>query len=232
MENEFNLNRNIKKENFKISKNTKIFTGTTLGIILIGIISLGFYKHENTKFFDTVNTNISKLNTSISSFKVGLNQNAEFLNPSFITTYENDFKNLAAELQNDSTNFLNTQNSKNIINHELAKAKYYDYMAQFTQEVTNQKSNFEPLVNIMNNGGKLTKEQITTVQNAITTLINSKALTEAMNIYNQPNSYITLSVKSPYKIKQKLINLSSNLSTLDFKITSNPTESIWIADIL
>lgn len=232
MENEFNLNRNVKKENFKLSKSTKIFTGTILGVVLLGIISLGFYKHENTKFFDTVNTNISKLNTSISSFKVGLNQNAEFLNPSFVTTYETDFKNLATQLQNDSTNFLNTQNSKNIINHELAKAKYYDYMTQFTQEVASQKSNFEPLVNIINNGGKLTKDQVVTVQNAITSLVNSKALTEAMNIYNQPSSYMNLSVKSPYKIKQKLINLSSNLSTLDFKKTSNNIETIWITDIL
>ncbi|MGL4655213.1 MAG: hypothetical protein ACRCWM_04905 [Sarcina sp.] len=232
MDEDMNLNEDIKKNNFKISKNVKIFSGAIIAVIVIIIIAGGFYRYENTKFFNTVNTNIATLDNNIASFKTGLNQNAEFLNPSFITTYETNFKNLASELQSNTNNFFNNTNSKNVINREVAKAQYYDYMAQFAQEIVNQKSNFEPLVNIMNKGGKLTPAQVTSIQNAISTLTNSKALTEAMNVYNTPNAYMNMTVKSPYQIKQKLLNLSNNLSTLDFKVSNTNAGTIWIDNII
>ncbi|MGL5574575.1 MAG: hypothetical protein ACRDCW_03360 [Sarcina sp.] len=232
MDENMNLNEDIKKNNFKISKNIKIFSGAIIAVIILIIVAGGFYKYENTKFLDTVNTNIATLDNNISSFKAGINQNAEFLNPSFITTYENNFKNLASELQNNTNSFFNNENSKNIINREITKAHYYDYMAQFTQELVNQKANFKPLVNIMNKGGKLTSEQVITVQNAIMTLTNSKALTEAMNAYNTPNAYMNMIVKSPYQIKQDLLNLSNNLSSLNFKTSNSNSGTVWIDNLI
>lgn len=233
MEENFNLNEDKKNNGFHISKNTKTFSVAIIVVILLGIASLGFYRYENAKFFNTVNTNIASLNNNISAFKTGLNQNAEFLNPSFTTNYENSFKTLSSELQSNTNSFFNNQNSKNIITREVTKAKYYDYMAQFTQDVVSQKANFEPLVNIINKGGKLTSKQVITVQNAILALTNSKALTEAMNVYNTPNSYMNMIVKSPYQIKQKLINLSNNLSTLDIKTSQkNLNDQILITNML
>ncbi|MGL4450912.1 MAG: hypothetical protein ACRCTZ_06955 [Sarcina sp.] len=232
MDENMNLNEDIKKNNFKISKNIKIFFGAIIAVIILIIVASGFYKYENTKFLDAVNTNIATLDNNISSFKAGINQNAEFLNPSFITTYENNFKNLASELQNNTNSFFNNENSKNIINREITKAHYYDYMAQFTQELVNQKANFKPLVNIMNKGGKLTSEQVITVQNAIMTLTNSKALTEAMNAYNTPNAYMNMIVKSPYQIKQDLLNLSNNLSSLNFKTSNSNSGTVWIDNLI
>ena len=219
-------------KNFKISKNTKIISSAIVGIIILAIISISFYRYENNKFYTSVNSNIATLNANIASFKTGISQNAEYLNPTFTKTYETSFTNTTAQLQDNAKNFFNTENSKNILNREITKAEYYNYMTQFTQEVASYKSTFEPLVTIMNKGGKLTTEQVTAIQGALKTLSNSSALTNAMNVYNQPNTYMNMVVKSPYTIKQNLINLSDNLSTLNFKPVNKDVTSILTTNLI
>lgn len=189
-------------------------------IIIIAVVLIGsgliFYRYERNKLFNNISTNIVNLNTTVSSFKNGLNQNAEFLNPSFTENYQNDFTKLIADMQSNQTHMLNNQNSKEILSQEIGKAQYYDYMAQFINQFVGYKNDFTPLMNVMQNGGTITAEESSKIQNDLQALENSKELVEAMNIYNTENVYMSHGIKSPYQIKQNLINLNNSIKNGDF----------------
>lgn len=229
-------NSSYKKDFFK-SKNSKIIAVVILVIILISAITVSLYKVEKSNLFYNINTNISNLDSTIAAFHHGLNTNEELLNPSFAQNYENDFRSLSNNFNKNNSNILNTASSKKIVSREATKAQYYDYISQFIGAAVKYKNDFKPLVNTMNNGSEITKAQAEQMENDLNILENSNALAEAMNLYNSNNAFLSLTVKSPYVLKQKLINLNNSLKNGDFnsstkKNNNNVNTTISSIDIL
>lgn len=224
------------REDFFKSKNSKIIAVIILVIILISAITVGIYKIEKSNLFYNINTNISNLDSTIAAFHHGLNTNEELLNPSFAQTYENNFKNLSNNFNKNSSNILNTASTKRIVSREAIKAQYYDYISQFVGAAVNYKNDFQPLVNAINNGSEITKAQAEQMENDLNTLENSNSLTEAMNLYNSSDSFLSLTVKSPYVLKQKLLNLNNALKNGNFnsstKNNNNTNTAISSIDVL
>lgn len=212
-------------KNFLKSKTTKIISI----IVVVALIVIGsaftFYKTEKDKLFNNISTDIINLNTTVASFKNGLNQNAQYLNPSFVQNYQNDFTKLISSMQGYQGSKLNNENSTIALKKEISKAQYYDYMTQFASQVISYKNDFTPLINAVQNGTKVTADQAQKMENDLQTLESSKALTEAMNIYNAQNVYMDRGIESPYSIKQNIINLNNSIKNGDFsKVTNNKVQ--------
>ncbi|MGL4742025.1 MAG: hypothetical protein ACRC41_14700 [Sarcina sp.] len=215
----------------KIS-NIKIISGVIIAVLIILIASIATYRHESNKLFTSINSNIVSLNSNINGFKNGIAENAEFLNPSFVQIYQKNFQNIENSLKANEGSFFNTNQSDAILTKEIAKAEYYVDMTSFTQDIVNNKANFKALTNIENNGGKLTKDQVTDLQNTLSKLENSTSLINAMNVYNTNNLSTDTFIKSPYILKQKIQNLSENLASLDFSKPQTNTSIIWGSNLI
>ncbi|MGL4991729.1 MAG: hypothetical protein ACRCYE_12800 [Sarcina sp.] len=222
----------MEKEKRLKASNIKIISGVIIAVLIILIASISIYRHESNKFFTSVNTDIVSLNSNISGFKNGIAENAEFLNPSFIQIYQKNFQNIENNLKQNEGSFFNTNQSNAVLTKEIAKAEYYGDITGFTQDIVNSKDNFKPLINIENNGGKLTKDQVTTLQNALSNLENSPNLTNAMNVYNTNNLSTDTFIKSPYVLKQKIQNLSENLPNLNFSKPQTKTSIVWSDNLI
>lgn len=209
-------------KNFLKSKVVKAISIIAVVAIVVVCTSLTFYRHEKNKLFNNISTDIVNLNRAADGFRNGLNQNAQFLNPSFAQNYQNDFTKLISSMQEYQGSMLNNTNSKSVLSKEIAKAKYYDYMTQFTAQAVSHKNDFAPLTNAVQNGKEITTQEAQKMENDLQTLENSSALTQAMNIYNSQNIYMDREIKSPYTIKQSIINLNQAIQKGDFnKIASN-----------
>lgn len=215
----------------KIS-NLKIISGVVIAILVILIAAVATYRYESNKLFNSINSNIVSLNSNITGFKNGIGENAEFLNPSFVQIYQKNFQDIENNLKSKQTSLFNTSQSKIILNKEIAKAEYYQDITGFTQDIVNNKDNFKALTNIENNGGKLTKDQVTTLQGILSNLENSPSLVNAMNVYNTNNLSTDMFIKSPYILKQKIQNLSANLANLDFSKPETKTSVIWSNNLI
>lgn len=221
---DFDETRDYGKNFFK-SKTTKIISI----IVVVALIVIGsaftFYKTQKDSLFNNISTDIINLNTTVAGFKNGLNQNAQYLNPSFVQNYQNDFTKLISSMQGYQGSMFNDKNSAMALKKEISKAQYYDYMTQFAGQVVSYKNDFTPLIDAVQNGTQVTKDQAQKMENDLQALEGSNALTEAMNIYNAQNVYMDRGIESPYSIKQNIINLNNSIKNGDFsKATNNKAQ--------